>query len=331
LTGGNRSTEWIGPGCVRPLAGARRAIAVVAAPVLCVLALAAPASASHNDTRATAVTVTSGQNVFHNNIDATPNINQSGGGEYLGPCPYDYGTTVWYEFVAPASGTLTVKAIGGDSWWVDFYPTHRLFDPNVAVFPGSSISAPIGCNDDDPTGPGLNSRVDVRVTSGSAYGIQVGGIALEIEGDSFYDEGYFDLLVDFTADPPPPVLEAELKAPLVVYGDRPGEKEHHMSKIRAFRLITEPGATAELTCRGDCAGIKKGEEEPRALQDGKLNVKAMFGKNTLLAPHTRVELTVTKPGAIGKYFKVTTRAEKPAKRTECRIQLSGERTDCDTG
>ena len=326
------ATRMIGAMTDRSLLGA----VLVAVVGSLALAVAAPAAANHNDTRSAAPAVSSGQNIFHNNIDASPNINQSGGGEYLGPCPYPYGTTVWYAFAAPGSGTLTVKVISGDSWWEPFYPSHTLFDPNVAVFPGSSISAPIGCNDDDPTGPGLNARLDVPVTSGNTYGIQIGGIQYGISGDSFYDEGSFDLLVDFTPDPPPPpptpLLEAELR-PLkfLVYGDRPGEKEHHKSEIVGFRLVTEPGATAELRCRGDCAGIKKAEEKPRTLQDGKLDVKAMFGRNKLLAPHTRVELTVTKPGEIGRYFKVTTRAEKATKREECRIQLSGERTDCGKG
>ena len=250
-------------------------------------------------------------------------------GEFLGPCLINpYQATVWYQFSAPANGTLTAQVIGLISDFSGF------FDPHVAVFSGSSISAPIPgeCNDDE-SDTTIDSRVDVPVTAGRTYGIQVGGVP--------DDEGDFQLLVNFAAAPPPPtpppptpptVVDSRLKKAFSAYGSDRRRKYNHKTEIVKLKLEAEPGSSVQIECKGDCGGIKKAEGSPHTVDDAGLDLKKMFGKNKLLAANTRIELTVTKAGEIGRYFKLVTRGtENLPKFQECRVQASGQLTDCQSG
>jgi hypothetical protein len=71
---------------------------------------------------------------------------------------------IWYNWTAPASGTLTVSLCGS------------AFDTKVAVYEGCdcpvSDANKLACNDDSC---GLQSELTVQVTAGTCYKIRVGG------------------------------------------------------------------------------------------------------------------------------------------------------------
>ena len=258
----------------------------------------------------------SGSNTYGNNIDAGV-----AAGEFLGPCAdssYDYAVTVWYSFTAPTAGTITAQAVGLNSNF-----DANAFDPNLAVFPASSISAPIACNDD--SGGLSDASVTVGVTAGQ-YRIQVGGVYDPARG-AFYDEGDFNLLTSFTAAPPvppPTLLEAEVRKAWVLHAG----KRHNKTKIGRFKLTTETGSTLQIRCKKDCHGIRRYAQHPRTVFGTSLDLKRLFGSNKLLATGTKIQLWVTKAGEIGRFWKFEVRLNQPPKARKCQIQLSGALTNC---
>jgi hypothetical protein len=89
---------------------------------------------------------------------------------------------LWYSYVAPASGPLTVSLCVGTS-----------FDSVLEVYDatgGCGALTSVGCNDDG-CGPGGPSNVTVSVTSGVTYLIRVGGW-----GNASYSVGGFAIDVN---------------------------------------------------------------------------------------------------------------------------------------
>ena len=79
------------------------------------------------------------------------------------------GKTVWWEWIAPASGDVTISTTGSS------------FDTTLAVYQGSSLGSLnlMGANDDSS---GLQSAVTFSASAGAAYQVQVDGYA-GAEGD----------------------------------------------------------------------------------------------------------------------------------------------------
>ncbi|MCX8156199.1 MAG: S8 family serine peptidase [Verrucomicrobiae bacterium] len=74
------------------------------------------------------------------------------------------GASVWWRWVAPASGTVSLTTAGSD------------FDTLLAVYTGGSVSSLnlVAGNDDDPNG-GVQSRVSFTAAAGTVYAIAVDG------------------------------------------------------------------------------------------------------------------------------------------------------------
>ena len=78
-------------------------------------------------------------------------------------CSYGwYGATVWYQFTAPVSGSITVDTIGSN------------FDTVVGIYDYWLTTPALACNDEayDIVGP---SRATATVVAGATYLVQVGG------------------------------------------------------------------------------------------------------------------------------------------------------------
>jgi hypothetical protein len=76
---------------------------------------------------------------------------------------------IWYNWTAPASGTLTVSLCGSS------------FDTKVAIYEGCtcpvSDANKLACNDDSC---GLQSELSIQVTQGTCYKIRVGGFGTAV-------------------------------------------------------------------------------------------------------------------------------------------------------
>ena len=76
------------------------------------------------------------------------------------------GHSIWYTWVAPASGTATITTAGSS------------FDTLLAVYTGSSVSAlSTKASNDDASRTTLTSKVSVKVTKGTTYRIAIDGYA----------------------------------------------------------------------------------------------------------------------------------------------------------
>src|SRR5690349_11245638 len=71
------------------------------------------------------------------------------------------GASVWWFWTAPASGSVTISAMGSS------------FDTIMGIFTGSSVSALtcVAYNDDSPLGGTLTSRVTFNAVAGTRYAI----------------------------------------------------------------------------------------------------------------------------------------------------------------
>jgi len=77
-------------------------------------------------------------------------------------CIYNFGSGVWYQYTAPASGTLEVDTIGSD------------FDTALGLYSGFCGSlTQLACDDD--SGGNLTSKITYPVTAGTTYLILAGG------------------------------------------------------------------------------------------------------------------------------------------------------------
>ncbi len=135
-------------------------------------------------------------------------------GEALGSCFGGTGTvaTVWYSFVAPASGFVDITtndANGGFAGTND--------DTNIALYSlpsGSTCATPsalveLDCNEDISFFNFLSTITNAAVTPGQTYYVQVAGYSTTV--------GTFCIRVDSVAAPVPPVNDSICNAiPLIV-------------------------------------------------------------------------------------------------------------------
>lgn len=91
--------------------------------------------------------------------------------------------TVWFKWVAPASGTATFDTHG--SLELPIIDESDL-DTTLAVWTGTSLGdlVEVASNDDDPD-DGLNSLVSFSATEGTTYWIQVGTYDETVPGQLF--------------------------------------------------------------------------------------------------------------------------------------------------
>jgi hypothetical protein len=82
------------------------------------------------------------------------------------------GHTVWYTYVAPGNGTYVIDTAGSD------------FDTVIGVYTGSAppALAPVDCND-DPSALVRQARLELSLTGGTAYRIQIGSYDTGAGGD----------------------------------------------------------------------------------------------------------------------------------------------------
>jgi len=95
---------------------------------------------------------------------------------------------IWYRYVAPGTGEVTVSLTGSS------------FDTMLAVYDGGEcdprLNAMIGCNDD--FGNSLTSQITFQATGGAAYLIEIGGFNSSDTGP-----GVLNIVSDVTAPPQP--------------------------------------------------------------------------------------------------------------------------------
>jgi hypothetical protein len=100
------------------------------------------------------------------NLSATGELGEP---EHHGPGFSNPLASVWYEWTAPAPGTVTIDTCGSD------------FDTTLAVYTGSSVNslAPVMSDDDGACGDPASeqSAVTFTVTPGTVYRIAVDGAA----------------------------------------------------------------------------------------------------------------------------------------------------------
>jgi hypothetical protein len=132
-----------------------------------------------NDKRASATTVDAGSPVTgQDNFGATLES-----GEVTTCGNADYGKTVWYRWVAPATGDAVFSASSSSV----------NLDPVLTAHLGTG--GPVGCND-DVSPSDTQASLGRRVQSGETYFLQVGGFG---PGQGA-DDGNFSFAVAFTRD-----------------------------------------------------------------------------------------------------------------------------------
>jgi subtilisin family serine protease len=112
-----------------------------------------------NDDFADRLTLADGTSVaYGNNVSATRESN-----EPINPAVAG-GQTVWWEWIAPTTGTHTISTTGSS------------FDTTLAIYVGSELDnlSLVGANDDSV---GLQSAITFSAVAGSSYSIQVDGYA----------------------------------------------------------------------------------------------------------------------------------------------------------
>ena len=121
------------------------------------LLFSAPLTPPANDQFATAAVLdlTGATPVAGSNVDATAESGEPAHG------PISGGTSVWWSFVAPGYGTVTLSTEGST------------FDTMLAVYQGAAVNTlvPLATND----GPGNASTVSIRVEPGRTYHVAVDG------------------------------------------------------------------------------------------------------------------------------------------------------------
>ncbi|MEE9297113.1 MAG: proprotein convertase P-domain-containing protein, partial [Phycisphaerae bacterium] len=95
-------------------------------------------------------------------------------------CDFDGQTyhDIWYEFIAPQGGVLTVSTCNQANYDTDLV-VYDGCDPDDFMCPPGDAEM-LGCNDDAPGCAGFSSEVTVPVLGGNCYTIRVGGFQ---EGD----------------------------------------------------------------------------------------------------------------------------------------------------
>jgi hypothetical protein len=151
-----------------------------------------------NDDVCNAITIAEGDSLNRfTNIGSTI---QTGEENFLMPVDPDNGwsaenevqSSVWFKFVAPASGSVTV-----DVKTIDFPFANQSFDPQVAVFAGACTDIAalqlLSANDNSVLSPGNNNNSFQTVsclTAGTEYYILVDGFA------GLGEQGYFSIAIE---------------------------------------------------------------------------------------------------------------------------------------
>ena len=116
-----------------------------------------------------------------------------------------------------------------------------------------------------------------------------------------------------------------------MYGSSPKlspNKRNH-TQIKKFKVITEPGATVEVKCKGDCEGVSKVKGDQLEVTGNKLDIKRLFGDNKLLAKGTKIQILVTKSRARSAGSSSTRSAPTRHPRAgSARCETTGDLTDC---
>ena len=121
------------------------------------LLFSAPLTPPANDqfAAATVLDLTGATPLAGSNVDATVEAGEPAHG------PVSGGTSVWWSFVAPSHGTVTLSTEGST------------FDTMLAVYTGASVNALASLATND--GPGNASAVSFRVEGGRSYHVAVDG------------------------------------------------------------------------------------------------------------------------------------------------------------
>jgi hypothetical protein len=127
-----------------------------------------------NDDRAAATSVTAGPTVVSSNTGATMEPDENG---LCGKSPY--AKTVWFRYLVPAPGTVTVAASG--------------FDTVLAVYSAGSNS-PLACNDDSVKGESGASRIPSVSPTGEPLYLTPGEYLIQVAG--YYDPGFSTVAAD---------------------------------------------------------------------------------------------------------------------------------------
>ena len=122
------------------------------------LTITTPVPANDNFANATVITGSSAA-ISGSTVNATK---QSGEPSHAGNAG---GHSIWYTWVAPASGTAVFTTAGSS------------FDTLLAVYTGSSVSALSKKASNDDTGSLLTSKVSFKVSKGTTYRIAIDGYA----------------------------------------------------------------------------------------------------------------------------------------------------------
>jgi hypothetical protein len=116
------------------------------------------------------------------------------------------GSSVWYRWTAPATGTLALDTCDSD------------FDTLLAVYTGADVAhlTAVGGNDDGPPACEPGSKIVLSVTGGTMYDIAVDG----------YDGDWGDFVLAWTrTSPPPPAAQPPTNSaiPTIAGAMKPGQ------------------------------------------------------------------------------------------------------------
>lgn len=224
-----------------------------------------------------------------------------------------FGKTVWYDLAPQASGAIEVAATA-----VGFAPVVAVYEWSAS---NSQITRLLDCT------PVVGGRMQLEVTKGRNYTIQVGGAggaggATTLNVDYFPDsdgDGIFDPLdkcvdvagIDRFGGCPP-----ELKVTPSVSFDRTG------NGVRISRLVVDrvpKGARVVAKCSG-C-----GSQTVRVKKTGRVSLSKLVGKSVRAGGDIEVRVTLARTGrgtykfgATGSYFKWPVQANGlGARQTRC--------------
>ena len=210
-----------------------------------------------------------------------------------------YGRTVWFRFAVPAAGTVVLRTISLNEFGVP----GGFMDPVMAIYRDTAAS-PLACNDD--FGGYVDSRLKLFLEP-AVYAVQVGGS----DNGSGPEQGDFQFTVDYASAG---VVDATVRHAWAVLtkGKRKGK-----TRVKSLDVKTEAGSTVLVKCT-KCGFGQKSFSFSSA---GELDLRSLF---SLLKPNTVIELSITQPTRIGKYFRFQTKKKAVPTETDCRISPSGQ-------
>ncbi|MBL8163965.1 MAG: hypothetical protein JNJ61_18400, partial [Anaerolineae bacterium] len=160
-------------------------------------------NATGNDDFANRFVVTAGT-PFAPYVDASDSAANDAGreaSEPLSTCGYNISYTFWYSFTPATTATYSLSTAGSN------------FDTIIAIYTGNTLGGltPVtnGCND-DASAVLTSSRVQLSLTAGTTYQIQVGGF------NGAYGLFNFRIQQEGVANPPVPVLTSPANAAITL-------------------------------------------------------------------------------------------------------------------